>query len=148
LEISKINFNTLLQNNRHKIGTVINLDYHNQSGSHWVALYADLAKHEIYYFDSYGIRPKPEIVDFIKKIKTFCDNKCKHEKKNPDTIVKYNRTRHQYENSECGVYSINMILKMLKGVAFDKHNKVKIKDKLINRCRYKYFSNRIQGLDG
>lgn len=147
LEIAKLDFNHLLQTKRHRIGSVINLDYHNQSGSHWVALYADLLKREIYYFDSYGTKPKQEIVDFIKKVKAFCDKTCEAKNMKPDTVVKYNRTRHQYENSECGVYSINMILRMLKGVPFDKHNKSKIKDKLINRCRYKYFSNRIQGLD-
>ena len=34
--------------------------------------------------------------------------------------IRYNQTRHQYKNSECGVYSVNFILRLLKGDSFDK----------------------------
>ena len=33
--------------------------------------------------------------------------------------IKYNNIQHQYDDSECGVYSITFILKMLEGHNFD-----------------------------
>ena len=33
--------------------------------------------------------------------------------------VEYNRNRHQFKNSECGVYSINFILRLLEGESFE-----------------------------
>lgn len=140
-EFAEFNFNELIQSNKTKIGMVVNLDNHNESGSHWVAVYSDLKTGEIYFFDSYGTKPDTPITQFMIRIREFCKSQ------NVQTKVKYNKTRHQYKNSECGVYSINMILKMLKGKTFDEHNSKKIKDDRINRCRYKYFSNRIKGLD-
>ena len=46
-------------------------------------------------------------------------------KSNPNYIekkiktIKFNQTRHQFKNSECGVYSINFILRLLKGETFE-----------------------------
>ena len=40
---------------RQKGSYVINLDEHDQPGSHWVAVYDDGDKVE--YFDSFGVRP-------------------------------------------------------------------------------------------
>ena len=112
-----------------KIGIVFNLDEHWQSGSHWVALYCNLEKSQIFFFDSYGKRPEKRIRDLVKKISRWCHNKhnCKvtcsisdnsesYMRKNSknnieDKLnVEYNRNRHQYKNSECGVYSLNFIM--------------------------------------
>ena len=51
-----------------KIGIVPNLDEHWQGGSHWVALFADLVKGQIYFFDSYGYRPEPRLRGLAKRI--------------------------------------------------------------------------------
>ena len=48
---------------------------------------------------------------------------------------------HQYGNTECGVYSINFILRLLKYGDFDRVTKKRITDKQVNKCRLKYFSN-------
>ena len=45
---------------------VINLDTHDKGGSHWVGLYTDLLKKQIYFFDSYGHKPEKEIKNFMK----------------------------------------------------------------------------------
>ena len=46
----------------------MNLDEHYKKGSHWVALYADLSKYQVYYFDSVGKKPRKRIKKFINKI--------------------------------------------------------------------------------
>ena len=154
-----INFNNLLNNGIKKIGTVFNLDYHFQSGSHWVAMYADLEQGNIYYFDSYGKPPEYEIKKFIKRIANWYIKKNKlnievedtetfminANKKNnvencEDMDVRYNTNRHQYKNSECGVYSMNFILRLLKGETFNEINSQKLPDDDVNKCREVYFT--------
>ena len=53
--------------------------------------------------------------------------------------IDYNRNRHQYKNSECGVYSLNFILRLLNGNKFNDIVSKKVLDDEINQCRDKYF---------
>ena len=48
---------------------IVNLNKHNQSGSHWVC-YAVGESHKI-YFDSFGEPPPPELVKYLKKTQQF-----------------------------------------------------------------------------
>jgi hypothetical protein len=57
LGIKDLDFHELNKEGKNKIGMVINLDESWKSGSHWVALYANLDKDQIYYFDSFGKKP-------------------------------------------------------------------------------------------
>lgn len=141
LGIKNLNFNKLIADKKTKIGIVFNLDDHNMPGSHWTALYADLTKGEIKYFDSYGIAPEPRVRKFMRRIVRFIEtlNKDSQEKKKID--VNYNKVRHQYQNSECGVYSINFILRMLSGESFDSIVNKKLSDTQVNQCRNVYFNN-------
>ena len=54
--------------------------------------------------------------------------------------IKYNTMQHQFGGSECGVYSINFIVRLLRGDQFDEINKSRNTDKEMNVCRKKYFS--------
>jgi len=161
LNIGNINFDELINQNINKIGLVINFDEHWRSGSHWVGLYANLAKNQIYYFDSYGGKPKNKISKFVKKIALWCykrhylneqeggsdsdidtesefmkNTKNKYEKK---MDIEFNKNRHQFKNSECGVYSVNFILRLLKGETFNEICSVITPDDKVNECRKTYF---------
>ena len=68
LGLKNINFKELENNNKTKLGLVINLDEHYKRGSHWVSLYCDLQKYQIYFFDSVGNQPPKRIKQFINKI--------------------------------------------------------------------------------
>jgi hypothetical protein len=135
LNIKEFDYKELISNNKHKIGMIMNLDEHWKSGSHWVSLYADLKKGQIYYFDSYGIRPEKRIRKYMSRLYNLCVNDLNI--KNPD--IDYNKIRHQYKGSECGVYSINFILRMLRGKTFKEICESRIPDEKINKCRNKYF---------
>ena len=54
--------------------------------------------------------------------------------------VDYNHNRHQYKNSECGVYSMNFIIRLLNGESFKNITENKTLDDPMNRCRDKYFT--------
>jgi hypothetical protein len=162
LGIKDLDLDKLINSGINKIGLVINLDEHWKRGSHWVALYADLSKDIIYYFDSYGYKPKKRIADFVKKIAMWCYKrhilKIKKGDINDDEIdteskfmkassnkyenilnIKYNKVRHQFKNSECGVYSVNFILRLLNGETFyNICNNITLDDK-VNECRKVYF---------
>lgn len=135
LGIKDLNFDELSDNNIHKLGFVFNLDEHWKNGSHWVALYSDIKTNEVYFFDSYGLKPEPRINTLMNRIENYCKKKCK----NP--IVKYNKIRHQFKNSECGVYSTNFILRLLKGETFNDITNNITNDDAIRKCRQIYFNS-------
>ena len=133
--IKDLNFNNLRNKGIHKLGVVFNLDEHYKSGSHWVGLYADIKIGHIYFFDSYGIIPEERIRKFVRRIVRYCENI------GLQPIYKYNHVRHQYEGSECGVYSLNFIISLLEGGDFDTITKNKTPDRVINKYRLVYFNN-------
>ena len=133
LGIKDINLSDLMKNNKTKLGFVFNLDEHYKSGSHWVGMYSDLKQGEVLFFDSYGVEPDKRIRKLMRRIARFC-------KDNSQSVnVKHNKVRHQYKNSECGVYSINFILRLLRGDTFEEITNNITTDSDINRCRSVYF---------
>ena len=65
--------------------------------------------------------------------------KVKKNKYEEKLNVNYNKVRHQFKNSECGVYSVNFILRILKGETFDYICNNITSDDQINECRKFYF---------
>ena len=111
-ELCNISVPKLIKKGIKKLGVIFNLDPHDKPGSHWVALYCDINRGGVYYFDSYGVEP-PEEVDILM------DRLASQGKSFNNNIKKqYNNIRHQYKNSECGVYSLNFIIKLLEGNNF------------------------------
>ena len=121
---------------KNKICAIFNLDESYKSGSHWVSLYSDMASGKVYFFDSYGLRPDKRIRHFMRRLARYIQYKM-----NNKIDVRYNKNRHQYKNSECGVYSINFILRMLDGEDFDYICDNKVFDDKINQYRKLYFNN-------
>jgi hypothetical protein len=67
-ELCKLNIEKLVRSGKNRMGVVFNFDPHTKQGSHWVAMFADFRSGGIYYFDSYGYKPKPEIAELLKRI--------------------------------------------------------------------------------
>lgn len=134
--IININYDDYVNNGITKLGVIFNLDNHDQSGSHWTAMYTDLNKGVIFYFDSFGVKPEQRVRALMRKQAKYLESKGK----NVNTIkVDYNKIQHQYENSECGVYSINFLVRMARGDDFDKLCNNPVSDEQINKCRAVYF---------
>lgn len=131
--IPNMKLDKLFDNGITRLGFVFNLDKHNQSGSHWVSLFADLKKGQIYYIDSVGEAPLNEFKVLMERLADFC------RKHNVTVDMRYNQTQHQYGNTECGVYSISFILRLLDGETFDDIEKIPINDEEIQECRATYF---------
>ena len=97
-----------LKNGITSIGIIYNLDPHFKDGSHWVANYIDLPRHKCYYFDSYGYEPPSQVAKFMKWLTT----------QDPKMKLAYNARRFQFKGSECGMYSMYFIIRMLAGDEF------------------------------
>jgi len=136
LPFKNLNIRELQEDNTNKFGVIFNTDKSHQSGKHWISLFVDLSKGQIYFSDSMGTRPPKEVSDFMKIVQNYLE-----EKKISEIDVRHNKTQHQKGNSECGVYSINFILRLLKGKSFDHITSKRLSDDQVNKCRIKYFSN-------
>lgn len=111
------------------IGIIFNLDRHDQSGSHWVALYINIPKSLITYYDSTSSEPPEDIKYFINMVG------IKLNQLNGKHVYEYNKKRHQYGGSECGMYSMNFLIESLKGKKLaDIENKT-ITDRDVNLLR-------------
>jgi hypothetical protein len=90
-----------------RVGIIFNTDPHDGPGQHWIALFADIRPElqhgRITYFDSYAQQPEPEIKKLMRRWKDQWDATKIH----PQPLkLSYNRTRHQYKDSECGMYCL------------------------------------------
>ena len=165
LGIADLKFDDLEKEGKTKIGMVINLDEHDKGGSHWVALYTNLKEGQIYYFDSFAKKPYKKTRKFINKVvkyiyrnkynKNIKINNVLKKLKNIENFdnssniiknlnkldIKYNTIQHQFDNSECGVYSINFIVRLVGGESFEDITNNITKDDKMNECRKSYFRN-------
>lgn len=139
-ELCNIKLASLIEKGKRKLGIIFNLDKHTQPGSHWVAMWAHFPNYshnnnnnnsndintneigsnndaskggEICYWDSYGMKPNPEVVVLMNRLAT--------QAKEQGLIVsiKINKHRHQYKNTECGVYCIYFLTSFLEGRIFE-----------------------------
>ena len=136
LEISKVDYDKYYKNGKTKLGVIFNLDNHDDPGSHWTAMFTDFEKGCIFYFDSYGIKPESRVRALMRQQTKFMESKgiSIHEIR-----IDYNKVQHQKEDSECGVYSVNFLIRQARGDDFDKLCTNPIPDKQINKCRRVYF---------
>jgi hypothetical protein len=107
-EICGLKMEEALRQGTKSIGIIYNLDPHFKDGSHWVANYIDIPNHKCYYFDSYGYEPPKQIATFMKWLTT----------QDPRMKLMYNARRFQHQGSECGMYSLYFIIRMLSGDMF------------------------------
>ena len=125
-------FNPHARKHKTQFGMVINMDRHDQEGSHWCALYCDVNSRArnfgIWYYNSVACPPPEPIHAFMKRIATQVQNRR--------FSVRHNTVRRQFESTECGVFSIVFLLYMLDGRhAFADVCQLMRKDVDMNRLR-------------
>ena len=133
-KLCNFNLKNELENKKEKIGIIFNLDSHDKPGSHWVALFINNNKKEIYYFDSYGEPIPLSIKKLVKNIQK------QGRENNMDYKYLYNNIRHQYKNSECGMYCLYFIISLLKNKSFDYFLNNTISDYYVFKKRKEYFN--------
>ena len=108
-ELCKFNLQKYYNKKKYKIGIILNLDYHYNDGTHWVALFIDLKKNFIFYFDSNGDKIPARVRKFIKRVVEQGNliNKKMRVMSNEGVV-------HQQIDGSCGMYAITIIVNLLK----------------------------------
>jgi hypothetical protein len=87
--------------NKHKyVGFIINLDRHDEPGSHWTAIF--IKDKVLYYYDSTTSSTPEDVKAFASK---------------RGLKLVENKMKHQYGGSECGMFSIYYLVKWLNKLA-------------------------------
>jgi hypothetical protein len=131
-EISKF-----IKDGVNKIGIIFNTDPHDKSGAHWISLFINLKKKFVFFFDSNGTKPP-------KEVKEFCNRVVSQALKlGIDLTVDENTPFvHQEGNTECGMYSLYLIISLIKDThKYNFFKETKISDDAMEKMRDRYFNN-------
>lgn len=137
-ELCRFNLKQTIDRKKTKIGIIFNTDPHYLGGSHWISMFIDINKKFIYFFDSVGDLPPKEIYKFVDNVVNQ-GLKLNMEFK----FLMNHPVEHQFKNTECGMYSLYFIIKMIEGANYKKsflNKKNIIRDTEMNKLRKKYFS--------
>ena len=140
-ELCHFNVEEEIKNGRFKIGIIFNLDPHYKGGSHWVSMFINIKKGEIFFFDSAGDKAPRQVMKLANRI-------IKQGKQLKIPIAfKFDQNHpveHQYGDTECGIYSLYFIAHMLE----DRHDSTyfkthKLNDKYMEQFRKVYFNGNL-----
>jgi hypothetical protein len=134
------------------IGFITNLSRASEPGTHWTSSFfvldPSLKSYGGYYYDSTTGRIPKDLIPVIDDIKRQAEELFK--KPFP---IRINTNRHQYSNTECGVFSIAFqtrwisLLRKNKEVEFDEVIKFEgYKDNIMKKLRNKIFRPNLKSL--
>ena len=135
-ELCNISIRKLIKRKKDKIGIIFNTDKHHQSGSHWIALFVDIQRKIIFFFDSNGNPIPQEVQELMDKIDRQCNKLGMNMKQ--DSNVNF---RHQNTNTECGMYCLYFIISAVEDKRGFKYFKTtRIPDSKVEELRKRYFN--------
>ena len=135
-KLCKFNLSNYINNKKTKIGIIFNTDPHYKTGSHWIALFIDINKKFIFYFDSNGDKIPKEIKIFINRVKQQGSALNINFK-----ILSNVGKEHQLKDGQCGMYTLYFIIELLRETKtpyYFKNNR--IKDEQMRDYRIKYYN--------
>ena len=122
-----------------KIGIIFNTDPHDKSGAHWISLFINLKKKFIFFFDSNGTKIPKEVKEFSNRV---ISQGLTLEKPIDLTFDQNAPFVHQEGNTECGMYSLYLIVSLLRDAhAYDFFKTTKISDAAMEKMRDRYFNH-------
>jgi len=137
-ELCKFNIQEQIKSGKTKIGVIFNTDPHDKPGQHWISLFINIKKQNIFFFDSTGDKAPKEVTVLINRIIQQGNNL------NPPIHFNYDDSagvKHQTGNTECGIYSLYFIVHMLEDKTTNHYLKTHLlPDKYINKFRNVYFN--------
>ena len=135
-ELCNFNLKKSISREKRKIGIIFNLDPHYKEGSHWIALYIDVKKKLIFFFDSNGDKPPRQVNDLIKRI-----TEQGKELNIEFQVLENHPIEHQKGDTECGIYTIYVITQLLSGKKSPKYfMSTRVPDKKMFSLRKEYFN--------
>jgi len=138
-DLCEFNLSKCLKKGKRKIGVIFNTDPHNKGGEHWVSLFIDTTHDNpyIFYFDSAGDPILPEILLFAQRVIQQASKLNIHKQ-----LYENHPLQHQKSTTECGMYSLYMIIQLLTNTkTYTDFMTKRIPDKEIEHYRYTYFNH-------
>ena len=133
-ELCKLNISDFMKRNKNKIGIILNTDPHYKDGEHWIALFINIKKKFIVYFDSNGNKEPKQVAKLMNTIVQ------QGKQLGIDFTTYVNKIEHQQTDSECGMYCLYFIIEMLKDKDIKCFLKNKIPDVKVFKLRKEYFN--------
>jgi len=137
-KLCKFSVQKYLDHKKNKIGIIFNTDPHDKSGKHWISLFINIKKGQIFFFDSVGTAIPKEVMVLVERVIQQGRNQ------NPPIYFTFDQnhpTEHQYSDTECGVYSLYFIVHMLQDKLTARYLKTHIlTDKYIEKYRKIFFN--------
>jgi hypothetical protein len=163
-EMCNLSVQALKREGKRHFGAVLNLDRHDESGSHWVSVYGNLdlaaLNYGVHYYDSVGRTPPPEVTTFMKRIagqmtdanvrghasiggsKTKKKDNTHKSTGGPvrEAPCTHNRVRRQFKNTECGIFAMYyLVCCMSESIPIDDVWKAMGDDDIIHKLRYVFY---------
>ena len=137
-DLCNFNIGNMIKRGKRHFGIIFNTDPHYKSGSHWISMFVDVKRNFIFFFDSTSD-------DIPKEVQALADRIIKDARALSPSIVltlTVNKKDHQYKNTECGMYSLFMIVSLLTNqMTPDDFAKKRIPDQQMEQFRKKYFNS-------
>ena len=139
-ELCHFNLAEHIKKGKTKIGIIFNTDPHYKGGEHWISLFINIKKGEIFFFDSAGNKASNQVMKFINNV-----IEQGHSLLNNRINFKFDQNypvEHQYQNTECGIYSLFFIIHMLEDKITGHYLKTHLlKDKYMEQFRKVYYND-------
>ncbi len=150
-----------LKRGKTKVGIIFNTDPHDKSGAHWISLFINLQTTSgagagaapadapfIFFFDSNGDQPPKEVRAFIDKVKqqALTSTKMTLTEDMNSEFNGHKSFQHQHSNTECGMYSLYLIISLLTKKETHKRyqdfldRRKMVSDKHMKALRHKLFN--------
>jgi hypothetical protein len=130
-----------IKKGKNKIGIIFNTDPHDKDGEHWISLFINIKKANIFFFDSAGDKAPEQVMKFVKMVTE------QGKKLSTPINFKFDQNypvEHQYQNTECGVYSLYFIVHMLEDKITGHYLKTHVlKDEYMQQFRKIYYNEEL-----
>ena len=130
-----------IKKGKNKIGIIFNTDPHDKDGEHWISLFINIKKANIFFFDSAGDKAPEQVMKFVKMVTE------QGKKLSTPINFKFDQNypvEHQYKNTECGVYSLYFIVHMLEDKITGHYLKTHVlKDEYMQQFRKIYYNEEL-----
>ena len=118
------------------IGIIFNTDIHTGEGIHWISLFIDIPKKNIYYFDSVANTPPMEVEKFMSKVQNDAKEIGMY------MNIYRNELQHQKKDGECGMYCLYFIISLLQNEHdFEYFQNNRVQDDEMTQFRKKYYND-------
>jgi hypothetical protein len=135
----------IIDTNHDCAGLALNTDIHSRGGKHWVGFFMDFRDDELWrliYFNSSGNPPFKSITRFMEELKT--ELSLGYNKKVESVVLSRHRHQPESDNSECGLYVLFFIRKMLERTSDEFFIKNTISTKMMQEFRKHVFREKTQ----